>query len=75
MNIKEYKNENYEIEAYKMTNDALIKNVYAPMCNNYSFAMLIVGQPNSGKTTLMLNMLKKSKKRIHTIDNLIKFIF
>ena len=64
MNIKEFKNSSYEIEAYKMKNDAIIKNnIVQPLPNNYGFAMLIVGQPNSGKTTLMLNMLKKSKKK------------
>ena len=71
MNIKEFKNSGYEIEAYKMKNDAIIKNNIAqPLPNNYGFALLIVGQPNSGKTTLMLNMLKKSKKKEYILPTI-----
>ena len=63
MIIKEIKNKNYEVEAYKMKNDALIQRIKEPLPNNFGFAMLLVGQPNSGKTTLLLNMLKKTKSK------------
>ena len=63
MNIKEIKNKNYDIFPVKMKNDCLIKDIKEPLPNNYGFAMLLIGQPNSGKTTLLLNMIQKTKKK------------
>ena len=74
MNIKEIKNKNYDIIPVKMKNDCLIKDIKEPLPSNYGFAMLLIGQPNSGKTTLLLNMIQKTKKRTHIIKNLMLFI-
>ena len=65
MKIIEYKNSNYKIDEIKMTNDAPIKNVMAPLPENYNFFMLLISKPGGGKTTWWLNLInEKSKKYI-----------
>jgi hypothetical protein len=66
MNIHEEKNPYYEVEEIKMSNDQEIKNTHEPLPKMYSFFMLITGKPNSGKSTLWINLLiKKSKNTFY----------
>jgi ABC-type cobalamin/Fe3+-siderophores transport system ATPase subunit len=62
MKIHEIKNDKYHIEPYKMANDALIKNVHAPIPNQYGFFMMVIGTPGSGKSTFWLNLITKKDK-------------
>ena len=61
--IEELKNDKYHIEPVKMANDAIIKNVDAPVPDKYGFFLLLIGKPNSGKSTWWINLLKKSKNK------------
>ena len=63
MEIIEIKNNQYDIEKFKMRNDCIIKNVYPPLPSFYGFFLIICGVPNSGKTNLLMNIIKKSKKK------------
>ena len=66
MKIKEYSNKNYKIDEIKMTNDAPIKNVMAPLPENYNFFMLLISKPGGGKTTWWVNLIyKKAKKTFY----------
>ena len=62
MKIKEYKNSKFKQDIIKMSNDGPIKNVDEPLPQFYNFFMLLVGRPNSGKTSLLLNMINKKAK-------------
>jgi AAA+ ATPase superfamily predicted ATPase len=62
MKIREYKNSKFKQDIIKMSNDGPIKNVDEPLPQFYNFFMLLVGRPNSGKTSLLLNMLNKKAK-------------
>jgi len=71
MKIVEVKNDKLQIQAFKMANDAIIKNVEV-ISNNYGFFQIIVGKPNSGKSCFWLSLItKKSKynyfKKFHKI--------
>ena len=61
MNIKEVKNSIYKIDAIKMKNDCQIKNISDPLPSQYCFFLVVVGRPNSGKTTFLktLNRLNE----------------
>jgi hypothetical protein len=81
--IEEIKNDKYHIDPVKMANDAIIPNVDAPISNLYGFFTLIIGKPNSGKSTFWINLLKKSKQkntyyrkfdRVHIFSNSLKTI-
>ena len=82
MIISEIKNNKLKIEAIKMKNDEIIKNVEDPLPNNYGFFLCIVGKPNSGKTTFLLNLINKQSKntyykkfdRIYIFSNSLKTI-
>ena len=63
--IEETKNDLYKIEAVRMSNDAPIPQVHAPLPQNYNFFMIVCGQPGSGKTCWMMNMINKKSK--HTL--------
>ena len=63
MNIKEINQKEYEIEKFKMKNDGIIKNVSSWLPNFYGFFLIICGVPMSGKTNLLINMIRKNKKR------------
>jgi GTPase SAR1 family protein len=65
MNIKEVKNSIYKIDAIKMKNDCQIKNISDPLPSQYCFFLVVVGRPNSGKTTFILNMINKPSKRTY----------
>jgi hypothetical protein len=76
MQISEEKNKHYHIEKIHMANDCKIQGVYPPYPNNYGFFMIIDGKPNSGKTTMLLNMLKKTKNKdtlYHKFDKVFLF--
>ena len=60
--ISESTNLFYEIVPYKMKNDQEITNVQAPLPNQYNFFMLLIGRPNSGKSTFWLNLVNKKSK-------------
>ena len=62
MRIREYKNYKFKQDVIKMSNDGPIKNVDEPLPQFYNFFMLLVGRPNSGKTSLLLNMINKKAK-------------
>ena len=62
MKIKEYKNSKFNQDIIKMSNDGPIKNVDEPLPQFYNFFMLLVGRPNSGKTSLLLNLINKKAK-------------
>ena len=70
--INELKNNKYHIEPIKMANDAIIKNVSDPVPNKYGFFLMLIGKPNSGKSTWRINLLKKSPNNntyYHKFDN------
>ena len=62
LEISETKNDLYKISPIKMSNDAPIPNVHPPLPQNYNFFMIICGQPGSGKTCFMLNLINKKNK-------------
>ena len=62
MKIREYKNSKFKQDIIKMSNEGPIKNVDEPLPQFYNFFMLLVGRPNSGKTSLLLNMINKKAK-------------
>jgi hypothetical protein len=62
MKIREIKNDKLQIEAFKMANDGIIKNVEAPLPNHYGFFMMVIGTPGSGKSTFWLNLILKKEK-------------
>ena len=82
LKINEIKNDRLQIDPIKMKNDALIPNVADPLPNNYGFFLCIVGKPNSGKTTFLLNLITKKDKssyfkkfdRIYIFSNSLKTI-
>ena len=82
MNIQKEKNHTYAIKPVIMANDAIIKNVVEPLPNNYGFFLMIVGKPNSGKSTLWINLINTKDKytyykkfdQIHIFSNSIKTI-
>ena len=59
--INEIVNPIYKITPITMKNDKEIPNVKPPLPQFYNFALFIVGPPGSGKSTLWLNMISKSK--------------
>lgn len=61
--ICEEQNEFYKITPYKMKNDDKIENVKLPLPQAYNFFMFIVGKPNSGKSTLWLNLINKQSSK------------
>ena len=65
MNITETKNKNYTIDPIKMSNDCIICQVEPPLPNYYGFFMMIVGRPNSGKSTLWINLINNRKKNTY----------
>ena len=60
--IKEVKNDLYKISPIRMSNDASISNVHAPLPLFYNFFMIVCGPPGSGKTCFMLNLINKKLK-------------
>ncbi len=65
MDIKEEINNDLKIEKIKMSCDCKIKDkqnrtVTAPLCSS-SFQYLVIGSSGSGKTNLVINLLKKTK--------------
>ena len=73
MNIQKEKNHTYKIDPIKMANDAIIKKVVEPLPNNYGFFLMIVGKPNSGKSTLWINLINKKSKFTYYMMSLAKF--
>lgn len=65
MKINEIKNSKLQIEAMRMANDCIIKHVDEPLPNNYGFFMMIIGVPNSGKSTFWLNLITKKQKNTY----------
>ena len=63
--IKEIKSNHYKVEPIAMANDQIIKDVEAPLPSNYGFFLLLVGRPNSGKSTLWLNLINKKAKNTY----------
>ena len=63
--IKEIKNDKLKINPIKMKNDAIIKDVVAPLPNNYGFFLCIVGKPNSGKSTFWMNLIVKKERAVY----------
>ena len=59
MKIREFTNHRYKITPIKMANDCKIDDVDAPLPAYYNFFMIVVGRPNSGKSTLWLNWINK----------------
>ena len=66
-----------------MANDAMIKNVSDPVPNKYGFFLLLIGKPNSGKSTFWINLLKKQKEnntyfhkfdKVHIFSNSLRTI-
>lgn len=80
--IKEIPNKHLTISPIKMKNDAKIPNIEDPLPNNYGFFLCIVGKPNSGKTTFLLNLITKKDKhgfykkfdRVYIFSNSLKTI-
>jgi hypothetical protein len=62
LNIKEINNNKLQILPIKMKNDGIIKGVADPLPNNFGFFMMIIGRPNSGKATFLLNLITKQAK-------------
>ena len=62
LSIQEIPNDKLHISPIKMANDGIIPNVESPLPNNYGFFMMIVGKPNSGKSTLWLNLITNKEK-------------
>jgi ribosome biogenesis GTPase A len=62
MQITEIQSSKYKIKPVKMRNDGIIQGINEPINNLYGGFILLVGRPNSGKSTFFLNLLKKSKK-------------
>lgn len=64
MEIKEIKNDDLDIKAFKMKNDCKFDKIEYPFNEYlaYNFAMCIIGPPGSGKSTIWLNMLTVRKK-------------
>ena len=60
--ISESTNLFYKIIPYKMKNDQEIANVQPPLPDIYNFFMLLIGKPNSGKSTFWLNLVNKKSK-------------
>jgi GTPase SAR1 family protein len=65
LTIKEIKSSNYKIEPIKMANDEFIKNLKSPLPDKYGFFILLVGKPNSGKSTLWINLINKKAKNTY----------
>ena len=65
MEIKEIKNDIYKIKPIRMANDQQIKHVVEPLNNNYGFFILLIGKPNSGKSTMWLNLINKKSKNTY----------
>ena len=65
MNITEIKNDIYKIKPVHMANDQQIKHVIEPLNNNYGFFILLIGRPNSGKSTMWLNLINKKSKNTY----------
>jgi GTPase SAR1 family protein len=61
LHINEIKNKKLSIKPIKMKNDEIIKDIVPPLPNNYGFFIGIIGRPNSGKSTLWLNLINSKK--------------
>jgi hypothetical protein len=81
--IEEVKNDKYNIVPVKMANDAIIPNIDPPISDKYGFFCLLIGKPNSGKSTYWINLLQKSKNKnsyykkfdkVHIFSNSLKTI-
>lgn len=80
--ITEQQNDKLKVTPFKMANDGIIPNVEPPLPNNYGFFMLLIGAPNSGKSTLWLNLITNKEKhnyfkkfdKIHIFSNSLKTI-
>ena len=59
--INEIKNKKLSITPIKMKNDAIIKDIVPPLPNNYGFFLCVCGRPNSGKSTLWINLINTKK--------------
>lgn len=62
LTIHEIQNEKLKITPIKMSNDGIIPHVEPPLPNNYGFFMMVIGKPNSGKSTLWLNLITNKEK-------------
>jgi GTPase SAR1 family protein len=61
LKIEEVLNKKIQIKPIKMNTNGLIPNGQEPF-KTYNFALLVVGQPNSGKTSFVLDQLTRSAR-------------
>ena len=81
--ISEIENDRYKINPIKMANDCIIPNIDDPISKHFGFFCLLIGKPNSGKSTYWINLLQKSKNKnsyykkfdkVHIFSNSLKTI-
>lgn len=68
MIIKEYHNDKIKLQGVKVSSDEIDKQIIKPLPGSYApsaFFCPIIGGPNSGKTSLLINMLTKYYKGVY----------